>query len=258
MKKILTIILSFICIATSIPVLAECENVPITDSAEYLTQAQKDELSEKIENLRKTYHFDVAVYTENEMPGEDAEERADDIYDYYHYGDGENADGILLYIAKEPRVYQLTTHGSGETVFNKNGLAYLEQQILPALQEDDYDTAIRMYIETSEELLKMAAEGEPFNESQHSTGYVCGVIAGAILLPLLLAYLLMRMKLSKMKTAVENDYAANYMKPGSMHLTFSRDIFLYSNVTKTKREKSDSDGHISSSGEHHGGRGGSY
>ena len=65
---------------------------------------------------------------------------------------------------------------------------------------------------------------------------------------------------AKMKTAVENDYAANYMKDGSMKLDISRDIFMYSKITKTEKAKSDSasDTHTSSSGETHGGRGGSF
>ena len=36
--------------------------------------------------------------------------------------------------------------------------------------------------------------------------------------------------IAKMKTAVENNYAANYVKNGSKRLDFSRDIFLYSSM----------------------------
>ena len=66
------------------------------------------------------------------------------------------------------------------------------------------------------------------------------------------------MKLAKMKTAVENNYAANYVKNGSKRLDFSRDIFLYSNITKTERPKNNSGSHQSSSGRTHGGGGGSF
>lgn len=69
---------------------------------------------------------------------------------------------------------------------------------------------------------------------------------------------LMHKKLCAMKTAVKEDYAGNYMKPNSMNLDFSRDIFLYSTVTKTEKTKSDSGSHTSSSGRSHGGRGGSF
>ena len=75
---------------------------------------------------------------------------------------------------------------------------------------------------------------------------------------MLIAFWMMKKKLKKMKTAVENDYAANYMKPGSMNLTMSRDLFLYSRITKTEKPKGDSGTHTSSSGRTHGGRGGSF
>ena len=74
------------------------------------------------------------------------------------------------------------------------------------------------------------------------------MVAGALLLPLILAYFMMHKKLCAMKTAVKEDYAGNYMKPNSMNLDFSRDIFLYSTVTKTEKPKSDSGSHTSSSG----------
>lgn len=258
MKKTVAFMLALICLSFQMTVFAECKNIPIGDFAEYLTEEQYDKLSEKIDGIREKYSFDIAVFTEHEMSGEDAQSTADDIFDYYGYGDGENADGMILYIASEPRVYHFSTHGAGEEIFNDNGLAYLEKQILPYLKENDYYTAIKLYAEHSEELLEMAAEGHPFNKKQLSTEYVCGVIGGALILPLLLTYLMMKLKLKKMKTAVKDDYAANYMKPGSMRLNLSRDIFLYSTVTKTERPKSSSGGHTSSSGEHHGGRGGSY
>ena len=48
---------------------------------------------------------------------------------------------------------------------------------------------------------------------------------------------MMNKKLKKMKTAVQNDYAANYMKPESMKINASRDLFLYSRITKTEKAK---------------------
>ena len=104
----------------------------------------------------------------------------------------------------------------------------------------------------------MAKQGNPYNKKQHSTGYLVGVILTCIFAPLLIAFLMMNSKLKKMRTAVENDYAADYMKPGSMRLAVSRDIFLYSRITKTEKPKSNSGTHRSSSGRSHGGRGGSF
>ena len=68
MKKIiLAITVMIICAASAFPAFAVFENPPITDEAAYLTENQLDELSEQLEEIRKQYNFDVAIYTENVM-----------------------------------------------------------------------------------------------------------------------------------------------------------------------------------------------
>ena len=259
MKKIFScMLLLFITMTLLLPAYAAFENPSIVDEAGYLMQSELDELSRELDKVREKYNFEVAIYTESDMTSGSAEASADDIYDYNGYGAGENDDGIMLYICSDTREYHFTTHGKGLRYFNSNGLAYLESKVLPYLEDDNYYKAFSVYIETTEELLQMATDGKPYNEKQYSMKYLFGVIIVCLIAPLLIAFLMMRKKLKKMKTAVENDYAANYIKPGSMRIDTSRDLFLYSRITKTERPKSSSGTHTSSSGRTHGGRGGSF
>lgn len=258
MKRFVTIMIVLLCFVSTITVYADFINPTITDSVGYLTEEQNKELSARLDKIREQYNFDIVFVSEDRLSAYDAQASADDIYDYNDYGYGENHDGILFYIADYERKYHFSVCGSGETIFNENGLAYLEKKIVPYLKKDNYYAAVKSYAEHTEELLKMAAEGKPFNKTQHSMKYILCVVAGALLLPLILAYFMMYKKLCAMKTAVKEDNAANYMKPNSMNLDFSRDIFLYSTVTKTENPKSDSGSHTSDSGRSHGGRGGSF
>lgn len=281
MKKMFScIVLLLLSAALSFSAFAEFENPPITDNAGYLTKSELAELTEKLEEIRWAYDFEVAIYTETEMSGNTAEETADDIYDYNGYGAGEGADGIMLYIAKDVRQYHFTTCGEGLWAFNDSGLLYLESEILPYLRSDDYYGAFEAFAETCEELLLMASQGDPYGGDSYDTDYPSGgysyyeipyaspigVIVILLLAPILIAFIMMKMKLRKMKTAVANDYAANYMKRGSMNLAVSRDIFLYSRTTKTAKPKetvhsssgSGASMHTSSSGRTHGGRGGGF
>ena len=164
----------------------------------------------------------------------------------------------MLYKCSSTRDYHFTTHADGERVFNKNGIEYLKKNVQPHLADDNYYLAVNTFADIADELLNMAENGEPFNKKQHDVKYVLIVIGCALLLPLIIAWFMMQSKLAKMKTAVENDYAASYIKPGSKRLTISRDIFLYSRITKTEKPKNDSDSHKSSSGRTHGGGGGSF
>lgn len=257
MKKLFSCILILLSLSL-LTAYATFENPSITDGAGYLMQSELDELTKDLDAVREKYDFEVAIYTESTMTSATAEASADDIYDYNGYGAGENDDGIMLYICSGTREYHFTTHGKGLEYFNTNGLIYLESQVLPYLSEDDYYGAFNAYIETADELLQMAESGTPYNEKQYSTKYLIGVIIVCLIAPLLIALWMMNGKLKKMKTAVENDYAANYMKPGSMNIAVSRDLFLYSTVTRTEKPKSNSGTHTSSSGRTHGGRGGSF
>ena len=259
MKKLLScVLLTLLLLTLFLPVYASFENPSIVDEAGYLMQSELDSLSKELDKVREKYNFEVAIYTESDMTSSTAEESADDIYDYQGYGAGENDDGIMLYICSDTREYHFTTHGKGLKYFNANGLAYLESKIVPHLSENDYYEAFEKYIETTDELLQMAKDGKPYNEKQYSMKYLFGVIIVCLIAPLLIAFWMMKRKLKKMKTAVENDYAANYIKPGSMRIDTSRDLFLYSRITKTERPKSSSGTHTSSSGRTHGGRGGSF
>ena len=259
MKRIFSCLLIILIMSSVVlSVNAEFQNPSIVDEAGYLMQSELSSLSKDLDKVREKYNFEVAIYTESDMTSSTAEASADDIYDYKGYGAGENDDGILLYICADTREYHFTTHGKGLEYFNSNGLAYLESEVLPYLSENDYYEAFEEYIETTDELLQMAKDGKPYNEKQYSMKYLFGVIIVCLIAPLLIAFWMMQKKLKKMKTAVENDYAANYMKQGSLKINTSKDLFLYSRITKTEKPKSNSGTHTSSSGRTHGGRGGSF
>lgn len=260
MKRVISLLfVCFMCLALTVPSFAaEFENPPIIDEAGYLSESQLAELAEKLETIRQKYNFEVAVYTEYDMTSYDAMSSADDIYDYCGFGAGENDDGIMLYICSGTREYHITTHADGLRVFNENGIEYLKKNIQPHLEDDNYYLAMKVFAEKADELLEMAEKGEPFNKKQYDIKYLLIVIGCALLVPLLIAWFMMNGQLKKMKTAVENDYAANYIKPGSKQITMSRDIFLYSHIIKTEKPKNNSGSHTSSSGRTHGGGGGSF
>lgn len=259
-KRLSIIILTFACMFLSGSAFAGFVNPAVTDNAGYLTEAQRVNLEARLDGIRNEYNVDVAVYIEDEMSGADEQNTADDIFDYGSYGGGDGKDGILLYLSANPRKYHFTTHGEGITIFNDDGLDYLDGRVLPYLKEDDYENAFSEYADTAEELLEMAANGEPFVYKIEGSDYLIIAIA-LLLVSLLIALIATLIKQSRMKTAIRQSHASNYTKPGSMNIDYSRDMFLYSNVVKTKRaEESSSSGgtHTSSSGETHGGRGGSY
>lgn len=255
MKKIGSYILLLLVIcAVVFPFSVAAQASPaLVDNANVLSVGERTELSGRLEKLRSTYNVDVAFVIANKIAGADAQSEADNIYDYNGYGVGETHDGILYFVCETTHEYAFSTCGSGIKIFNDDGLEYIDNAMLPHLKKGDYYQAISVYADKCEELINMAVNGQPYKKKIN----ILYVIAGIILIPLALAFALMTRKLSKMNTAVMQAGAAQYMKPGSMDISNSRDIFLYSTVTKREKPK-DSTTHTSSSGRTHGGRSGSF
>lgn len=260
MKKFLSVFILCFALILSLNIFASALPPAVVDNGACLDESEIAFLTEKLDDIRETYGFDVAVVTEEVMSADYAEAAADDIFDYNGYGYGENRDGILFYICTGERKYHFSTHAYGMTAFNDDGLIYLEDKVLPYLKESDYYGAMNAFADTSEELLGMAASGEPYTYEEEKNKVIPFAIT--YVAAFLLALFMTVNKQSKMKTTIKQEYANDYMKQGSMQLNFSSDVFLYSHVSRTKRAESGSRGgsssHTSSSGSTHGGRGGSF
>ena len=245
----------------------------VVDNAGYLNDEAVQSLTARLDELRDRYNVDVAVVIDDQMWGDSAEEAADNTYDYCFYGAGVDDDGVLLYISKEPRMYQITTFGSGITAFTDYGIEYMQSLIVPKLQNDDYYSACMAYSNGADELLRQAADGTPYDVGSDDVELTAGERTGAslgfgIILALIIALIAYaistRIKVNQMNTAREQADAHGYMKPGSFNLQTRQDVFLYSHLDRREKPKEPPAGsggstvHVSSSGRSHGGGGGSY
>lgn len=236
-------------------------HAPIVDEAGYLNDSEKEELSQKLDEISKAYDFDVSVVIEEYQSYDSAMESADNFYDNNGYGVGEDNDGLMLYLSKEPREYHFVTCGYGLTAFNGYGLTYLEDEVVPYLQNNEYYEAINAFADAADALLEMAVTGEPYGYGEDTKDLRTGIVITAIAIPLIVAIAMTASKSKKMNNVGKQTRAKNYIKDGSMNVDMSRDIYMYSTVSKVQKVKydSESDGaHTTSSGSVHGGRGGSY
>ena len=273
MKKLLSALLLTVCLISAVTAFADFQNPSVNDGAGFLTPEETSRLEQTLDSIREAYNFDIAVVTESEMSGSDAKNTADDIFDYQHYGVDESADGILFYVSEEPRKYHITTHGIGIAYFTDRRLIDIEDAFLPYLKQNDYYGAFNEFALKCDDILNYihsydsydssdSYDYSDYDDSPYKRPIPPLIVVFVLLFPLLVAFIAMGTKLSKMNTAVKRNYASDYIKPGSMmNMTSSNDIFLYSTVTQTAKPQQDNDSsstHTSSSGETHGGRGGSY
>ncbi len=233
----------------------------VVDKAELLSEYETENIKKLLDNIREKYNFDACLYIDDYMNADDPWYEANGLYDKLGYGLGENRDGMMLYNCPSERKYAFSTYGSGNEIFNDYVLDRIEPEIVAYLKNNDYYGAFCEFAEQTEIYLRDASEGIIYDGAEERAAEKAknrsSAIAVISIVDIIIAFAMTGAKKRKMNTAVKSDYAANYMKPGSMKLTNSQDLYLYSHTTRTRIERDSSRSSGGSSGGH-GGRGGSY
>ena len=241
----------------------------MNDSANVLTEDEDNELEASLEELSLRQNFDVVIATIESLESVDytsMEEYADDLYDFCQFGYGADRDGVLLLVSVGDRKWHISTCGYGITAFTDAGIQYLGEQMTPDMADGDYAAAFRTFVQWSDAYIDAARSGRPYdvkNLPREPLSLMYLFLALGI--GLVLAWVVVGVMKSRLRSVAFQENAASYVREGSMNLTNSRELFLYRDVHRTERvEEKDSDSsggsstHTSSSGTTHGGGGGSF
>ena len=241
----------------------------MNDSADVLTAEEDSELEDALEELSLRQSFDVTIATIESLESVDydsMEAYADDLYDYCQFGYGPEMDGVLLLVSVGDRKWHISTCGYGITAFTDAGIQYLGEQMTPFMADGDYAGAFRTFVQWADDYVTAAREGHPYdvnNLPREPLSLMYLFLALGI--GLVLAWVVVSVMKSQLRSVAFQENAASYVREGSMNLTNSRELFLYRDVQRTKHvEEKDSDSsggsstHTSSSGTTHGGGGGSF
>jgi len=185
-------------------------------------------------------------------------EYADDYYDYHDYA----ADGVLLLVSMEESDWWISTTGYGIQVFTDAGIEYMGNKIVPFLSEGDYAGAFETFAELCDEFITRAKSGDPYdthNLPKEPYRLVRNLVI-ALVVGLVAAFIATGSMKSKLKSVSQKAQADDYVAPGSLQLTRSRDFHLYTHLDRREKPKSSSGSstHTSSSGTTHGGGGGKF
>lgn len=278
---LLTASLGLTCFASQLPI--------IVDDAQLLSSEQVDALAQKADDLRQKYAMDIVILTVDSLDGASAMVYAEDYYDYSGYGIDDQRSGTLFLLAMEEREWYIDTSGNAIYALTDYALLEMENLILPYLRDGDYYGAFDAWLDGLDGYFAAYANGSPVDgfvpeedkyhghdetvypyEDEYDTWSVSVNWMISILVGLAAAGITILIMRSAMNTKRREDSAGVYMKPGSYDLRIRRDVFLYSQVSKTRKESSSgsssgssrrgggSSVHRSSSGRSHGGRGGKF
>ena len=248
----------------------------VIDNADLMSSSEEAALEEKAQALRQEYGMDVVILTVDSLDGKRPQDYAGDYYDYNGYSE----DGVIFILSMEKRDRYISTGGNAAYVLTDYGIQQVGESTLPYLKSGDYYGAFDAFLDALPTYLSAYNDGTPIDGTVPTSGdyyhgdqedvvyyeqprhvsiwisIVIGAVVGGI------TVLIMR---ACMNTKRPQRSAGSYLNDSSYHLRTNQDLFLYSNVTKTRiqQESSSSGGggssvHTSSSGRTHGGGGGKF
>ncbi len=235
----------------------------VNDEAGLLDRSDADKLGDKLDEISQRQKCDVIVVTVDSLGGKSPRDFADDYYDYNGFGFGSSHDGILLLLAMDSRDWYITTTGFGIKAITDKGREYISEQFLPDLSDGNYYLAFETYAEYCDSFITQAKTGDAYDignmpDSEDDTLIMIPVL---IIVGALLAFIPVSIMKHKLKTVAMQSAASEYVKPGSLNITESRDMFLYAHIDRRRKPEANSGGsstHIGSSGTTHGGGGGRF
>lgn len=276
MRKKITVLL--ICVlllsALVLPISAQT-GAYVTDDAGLLLPEEVASLEEKAAALSADYGIDAVILTVDSLEGQSAQNYADNYYDNHGYGD----DGVLFLLAMGEREWYISTSGSVIYALTDYGIQQVGEQVVACFAEGYWYTGLYEFLDQLPYYLDAYESGAPIDgyadysgeyyhgdqeeavyyEKESSPNFFYSLFAGLAAAGISLA--VMR---GSMNTKRSQRNAGAYLEENSWNLYQHRDLFLYSNVTKTRRQQQSSGGgggssvHRSSGGRSHGGGGGKF
>lgn len=206
----------------------------VYDDADLLSDTEEAALTQKLADVSGNYSAQIVVCTIASMDGGDIDGFVDYLYDTMGFGYGENYDGVLLLVCMDPREYRILSNGFAGVAIDPDDISKISDEIVGDLSDGDYAGAFNEFVDECAYYLEGYINGFPFNAGKSlAISLIVGVVIG-----LIVAFVLK----GQLKSVHCQSRAQEYVKKGSMHVNLSNDMFLYRNVTRTKKQSSNSSG----------------
>ena len=232
-RKIISLILCLlICVAIAVPAFAAENTEFLYDEADLLTPEEEAALLKKLASVSTKYEAQIIVATIASMDGGNIDTYVDYVYDSMGFGYGENHDGVLILVCMDPREYRILSNGFAGVAIDPDDISKISDEIVGNLSDGDYAGAFDEFVDECAYYLDGHINGFPFNAGKSlAISLIVGVVIG-----LIVAFVLK----GQLKSVHSQSRAQEYLKNGSMHVNLSNDMFLYRNVTRTKKQSSSS------------------
>ena len=217
----------------------------VNDEADLISDSEEADLISKLHSISRTYNTQIVIATIPSLSGTNVDHYVELYYDTMGLGYGADKNGILLLVCMNPREYRILSNGSAADAITPGRLDAIGEAIVSDLSDGDYADAFDTFAEKCAYYLDGHLNGFPFQTGKNllislSVGLASGLIVAFVLK-------------GQLKSVRRENQANAYVKSGSMQITAQRDLFLYRNVTRTKKESSSSSSGKSGSSRNVGG-----
>ena len=234
MKRLFTLILA-LALCLSLAVSVSAAQMPLlVDAADLLSDWEEEQTLQRLEQVREELQVELVIVTMESLGGYSADAVIEAFYDEYAYGYGPDRDGVCLLVSMAEREYRILCNNYCATAITPDERDSIGNDVASFLSGGDYFGAFDEFIDGCVYQIKGERNGFPFNfvlslGVSLAIGFVVALIATGI----------MRAKLRSVRT---QSAAREYIKPGSMQLTRSTDLFLYRTMDRRRKPQNTSSG----------------
>ena len=224
----------------------------VTDAAGLLSAEEYSDLNEKARQISEEYQCGVYIVTVEDYQDYYAGSVigcANSIFTEYDLGYGDTKDGVLLLLSMADRDYALIAHGDlGNAAFTDYGKERMSDGFLSYFGRDNWNGGFKDYLDTADQYLEMAVNGEPFDTNSDDSASKAARSGIVLLVPTLTAGGVSLAQSKKMKSVRRSTNASSYAAPAGLILHDKKDVYTHSTESRTRI--------ASSSGSSRGGGGG--
>lgn len=246
-RKILSVLLVFIlCLGLAITAYGASEIDFLVDDAQLLSESERAELAGQLARISARHNAQIVIVTLAATEGGDIDTYVEHYYDSMGLGYGADHDGVLLMLSMDLREYRILSNGMAAHAITTRDIDSIGNAIVSDLSDGNYADAFQSFADECDYYLNGYLNGFPFHFGQKlAISLIVGILIGLVVVLILKGQL---------KSVRKQSRAHAYVVPGSMDVTVRRDLFLYRNVTRRKKESSSSSGSRGSSRNVGGGR----
>lgn len=220
------------------------ERVWVWDQAGLLTEEEADSLNENCQQIAENHEVGVSIVTVDDFGGGDIKEWQNRFYAEYDLGVGDSDSGVMLAISMAERDWGIVAFGDARNVFTTYCRERIAGEFLDDLSAGNYFDSFSTYLQLCDKFLTAAEEGEPYSEEEpyEEEISIWAIVGVAFLISLIVSLLIVMSWKKSMRTRVQQNEAAMYLKKESFALTKNTDMFLYHTINRSAKPKNQESG----------------